>query len=129
MEQSPPQVASRPFTKVILTECPKCKGPLKPLQLKCSRCGHFLLRITMQPKQRRILDLVMMTGPGIATKIGFGGSRGAAKSRLARDLALTVAFSIPNIVVFIIRRNWGDLEENHVEIARMEAYEAFRNEY
>ncbi len=126
MEQTAPQISSRPFTKVVLTECPKCKGPLKPLQLKCSRCGHFLLRITMQPKQRRILDLVLMTGPGIATKIGFGGSRGAAKSRLARDLALTVAFSIPNIVVFIIRRNWGDLEENHVEKLKLERPELTR---
>lgn len=120
------QVGSRRFTKVELTECPKCKGPLKPLQIKCSRCGHFLLRITLQPKQRKVLDMILATGEDIPTKIGAGGSRGSSKSRLARDVALLVAFSVPNIVVFLIRRNWGDLEENHVEKLKLERPELTR---
>lgn len=120
------QVGSRRFTKVELTECPKCKGTLKPLQIKCSRCGHFILRITMQPKQRRLLDMLQAIGPTVPTKIGFGGARGSSKSRTARDVALVTAFSIPNIVVFLIRRNWGDLEENHVEKLKLERPELNR---
>jgi hypothetical protein len=102
-----------------MTRCPACRRPLLPDAVKC-KCGKLFLRMTLQPKQRLVLDLVLMLGAQVATKIGFGGSRGAAKSRLARDLALYVSMTIPGITVFIIRRNWGDLEENHLEKFKLE---------
>lgn len=100
-------------------QCPKCKRQISSTDVIC-KCGHFVLRLTLQPKQRQVLDLVRAKGKDVPTKIGFGGSRGAAKSRLARDLAIFIAFSVPGIVVFIIRRNWGDLEENHLEKLKLE---------
>src|ERR1022692_11841 len=101
-------------------DCTAFKRQLPEGSIKCPKCGQLLLRITLQPKQRQILDMIRARGPEVPTKIGFGGSRGSAKSRLARDLALFIAFSVPGIVVFIIRRNWGDLEENHLEKLKLE---------
>lgn len=115
--QLPP--AKPRFTSVNPKNCSRCRRPLKPGSIKCV-CGEFLLKITLQPKQRAVVDLVRAIGPDVATKIGFGGSRGSAKSRLARDLALFVAFTVPGVTIFLIRRNWGDLEENHLEKLKLE---------
>lgn len=101
------------------THCPSCNAPVAG-EVICPKCGALLLKINLQPKQRKVLDMIRAIGPEVPTKIGFGGSRGSAKSRLARDLALFIAFSIPGITVFIIRRNWGDLEENHLEKLKLE---------
>lgn len=107
------------FTKTTLEKCPNCKKPVKADDIRCA-CGQFLLKITLQPKQRKLLDMVKSIGPKVPTKIGFGGSRGSAKSRAGRDLALMTAFSHENITVFVVCRNLAKCEENYVEKIRIE---------
>jgi phage terminase large subunit len=46
--------------------------------------------------------------------LGFGGSRGAAKSGAVRRLALILATEQPGIIVWIMRRVWDDLNKDHV---------------
>lgn len=62
--------------------------------------------------------MVLSTGSGIPVRIGYGGSRGASKSRTIRDIALIVASELgrklPGIVIYIIRSVWGDVYQNHV---------------
>lgn len=101
-------------------KCPKCKRPVVKDDIQC-QCGELFVRITgLQPKQAKMLGLIRATGQDIPTKIGFGGARGAAKSRILRDAMLLRRFENPNTAGFIIRRNWGDLEENHLERFRLE---------
>lgn len=63
--------------------------------------------------------MLLARGRGIPVRIGYGGSRGAAKSRGLRDAALVVASEmaqyLPGIVIYIVRTVWGDCERNHVE--------------
>jgi hypothetical protein len=74
----------------------------------------------LQPKQKQLLRLIKAKGENVPTRLGFGGSRGAAKSRGVRDDALILAFENPGITIFIIRRNWRDLSENHLEKFKIE---------
>lgn len=64
--------------------------------------------------------MIRATGPDVPTKLGFGGARGAAKSRILRDAMLLRRFENPGTTGFIIRRNWSDLEENHLERFKLE---------
>ncbi len=73
-----------------------------------------------QPKQRKVLNLLRKTGSEVATILGFGGARGGAKSRLIRDASLLLALEEPGITIWIIMRNWGKLEENHLSKFRTE---------
>lgn len=105
-------------------KCPHCSSEVNKLAYRC-RCGAIVLNLGgLQPKQRRVLDLIRARGPEVATKIGAGGSRGSAKSRCGRDVALItameVATEIPGIAITIMRRNWGDLEENMLEKFKLE---------
>lgn len=63
--------------------------------------------------------MLLATGDDIPVRIGYGGSRGAAKSRGLRDAALVVtsevAQRLPGIVTYIVRTVWGDLYRNHVQ--------------
>lgn len=63
--------------------------------------------------------MLLATGRDIPVRIGVGGSRGAAKSRLIRDASLVVASEtaqvLPGIVIYIIRQIWGDVYQNHVQ--------------
>ena len=47
--------------------------------------------------------------------IGFGGSRGAAKSGAVQRIALSLAGGKPGVIVWIIRRIWDDLNKDHVK--------------
>jgi hypothetical protein len=63
--------------------------------------------------------MLLATGEDVPTRIGSGGSRGAAKSRTIRDAALIIASEVgrrlPGIVIYIIRQIWGDVNQNHVQ--------------
>lgn len=73
--------------------------------------------------------MFLATGVGIPVRIGYGGSRGAAKSRGLRDAALVVASEVaqylPGIVIYIVRTVWGDIEKNHVNEYRLEHPQMF----
>ena len=119
--------------------CPNCNKPLRNA-IKCHHCGHLTLRITLQPKQRLIGDLICQVGPTVPTKLGFGGSRGSAKSRCARDINIYRAFidfcpgcGAPNgrwaktccrcgrvvafdgVLLYIVARNYPNLQDNYVK--------------
>lgn len=68
-----------------------------------------------QPKQYDLLYLLNQDGPTAPTVIGFGGSRGSAKSRGLRQCAIDLAYNYPGVAIFIVRRVLGDLLENHKE--------------
>jgi hypothetical protein len=70
------------------------------------------LEFYLQPKQDRLLELVKN---GRATWIGFGGSRGAAKSGGGRRILLIRRFLIPNTRGCILRRTYDLVRENHIE--------------
>jgi hypothetical protein len=83
--------------------------------------------IPLQPKQMRLLHLVEQVGPKVPTVIGFGGSRGAAKSGGVRRIALRLAMRQSGIIIWIIRRFWDDLNKDHVkplfnEFPELQAY-------
>lgn len=109
-----------------LTSCPNCGKSCTNETLICKHCMQLILRITFQPKQREMFDLFRKTGPNVATKLGFGGSRGSAKSRFGRDLALACCRLYPGATVFIVARNFSNLDENYVEKYRLERPEMMR---
>ena len=80
------------------------------------------LQIRLQPKQWQLREAVLAVGENVPTTLGFGGSRGCAKSGAIRYIsielvsrALDLAISQPGIVVWIVRRVWDDLNKNHVK--------------
>lgn len=76
--------------------------------------------IQLQPKQADLLALLRQTGPNTPTWLGCGGSRGSAKSGGLRRIAIALAFELPGVVIYIIRRVLGDLLENHMEKIALE---------
>lgn len=62
--------------------------------------------------------MCLATGHGIPVSIGFGGSRGAAKSRGMRDAILVLVSELcrtyPGLVIYLVRQVLGDLFKNHV---------------
>ena len=72
------------------------------------------LAICLQPKQMALWDAIHRTGPDAPTFLGYGGSRGAAKSGGVRRIALGLALEKP-VVIWIIRRIWDDLNKDHVK--------------
>lgn len=74
--------------------------------------------VRLQPKQRQLLALV--SDPAGPTWIGYGGSRGGAKSYALRAVLLLRALSAPNRRLMLLRRTWPQLRENHVEPMRAE---------
>lgn len=119
MADTPPK-----FTYTSVPTCPNCRAKLPELATLCKRCGQVLLRLHYQPKQRLVRDLLMTRGPESPTRIGFGGSRGSSKSRLGRDVALevalTIAMSSAGVLVYIVARNLGNLEDNYIKKYRIE---------
>lgn len=73
------------------------------------------LPIHLQPKQLRLYNAIRDRRPEAPKVIGFGGSRGAAKSGGVRRIALALAMEQPGIIVWIIRRVWDDLNKDHVK--------------
>jgi phage terminase large subunit len=72
------------------------------------------LDIALQPKQMRLLNAIRDRRPDAPTVLGFGGSRGAAKSGGVRRIALILATEQP-CIIWIIRRVWDDLNKDHVQ--------------
>jgi hypothetical protein len=70
--------------------------------------------IILQPKQFQLLKAIMNQKADAASVIGFGGSRGAAKSGGARRVAILLADAFPGVTIWIIRRVWDDLNKDHV---------------
>ena len=73
------------------------------------------LNIALQPKQLQLLNAIRDRRPEAPTVLGFGGSRGAAKSGGVRRIALVLATETPHCIVWIIRRVWDDLNKDHVK--------------
>src|SRR5574340_558344 len=63
-----------------------------------------------------LLKLIQAEGDSVATWIGYGGARGGGKSDAIRRvmLARRLAVGMERTTGFIIRRNFGDLYENHI---------------
>lgn len=109
---------SRGFTTDYFGRCAICKEPIPDGHQTC-KCGALIFRVDPQPKQRILIDGLLARGPDVPVRWGYGGSRGAAKSRGFRDAALVVASEIaqylPGIVIYIVRQVWGDCEKNHLQ--------------
>jgi hypothetical protein len=99
--------------------CPRCRRKITRDMIAC-QCGQLIVSIALQPKQQQLVNLVKAIGPNVPTKLGFGGSRGSAKSRSGRDLALLTAFEHQRVTIFIVFRNLTNAEENYVEKYRIE---------
>lgn len=69
------------------------------------------LQIGLQPKQERLFDLFDKSE---ATWFGYGGSRGGAKSDLARKIMLARRLQFKGTRGLIFRRTYDDLWENHI---------------
>lgn len=108
----------RGFTTNYFGRCAICREPITPLHQTC-KCGAFIFEVDPQPKQRQLIDMLLAKGRDVPVRIGYGGSRGAAKSRGLRDAALVVASEVaqylPGIVIYIVRQVWGDCEKNHLQ--------------
>lgn len=70
--------------------------------------------VWLQPKQELLHQAILDRRPEAPTVIGFGGSRGAAKSGGVRRIAIALAYEQP-CIVWIIRRVWDDLNKDHVK--------------
>lgn len=73
------------------------------------------LDLCFQPKQAELRDIMRATGKSVPTRIGWGGSRGAAKSGGLRRICLAMRFLYPGTTGWIVRKIWEDLRINHVE--------------
>lgn len=70
------------------------------------------LSIKLQPKQMQVLELIENSP---ATFIGFGGSRGGAKSGVVRRSMLWRRMKYPKTHGLIFRRKFKELWANHIE--------------
>lgn len=89
----------------------KAKEP----ELPVADCTDLLksLDIRLQPKQQLFYDKLTDIG-NVATVLGMGGSRGAAKSGGIRRIAIMLACTYKEVRIFVVRRVLGDLLLNHV---------------
>src|SRR5689334_21691495 len=69
-------------------------------------------RVALQPKQDELYEMVQ---GGRATWIGFGGSRGSAKSGGARRIMLKRCLENPRTRRAIFRRTFPLVKENHID--------------
>lgn len=69
------------------------------------------IEVALQPKQSKCLALL----ESAHTWIGYGGSRGGAKSHAVRGLMLIRRMSYPRTVGMIFRRTWEKVRDNHIE--------------
>jgi phage terminase large subunit len=68
------------------------------------------MKIALTPKQKKLKNLIKYSS---AETIAYGGARGGAKSRAARDLALTFGYEY-GTQSLIFRKYRDDLLKNHV---------------
>lgn len=105
------------FTTDYFHRCCICQREIDHEHRKCE-CGANILHVRLQPKQDELLQLAMSEGPDAPTKILYGGSRAAGKSRGGRDVSLIVlseqAQRYENISACIMRRNWTQCESTHL---------------
>ena len=69
------------------------------------------LEIRPNPKQQRFLEAV-------ERYVAYGGARGGGKSWVARVKAVLLALFWDGITILILRRNYPDLEKNHIQPLR-----------
>lgn len=69
------------------------------------------LRISLQPKQAMFWAMVQ---EGKASWLGYGGSRGGAKSGAARRIMVKRRLDFPGTSGQILRRVWSDVQVNHI---------------
>lgn len=114
---------SRGYTTDAFGRCAICREPITEGHGTCN-CGAIIVPVRFHPKQQQLLNYALDEGIGVPTKLGYGGSRASGKSRGGRDIALTVASEVsqkyPGIPVFIMRRNWTQCKENHLEKLKLE---------
>src|ERR1700688_1648804 len=67
--------------------------------------------ISLQPKQGKLYWLMENSS---TSWLGFGGSRGGAKSGAARRIMVQRRLKYPNTSGQILRRVWDDVLKNHV---------------
>ncbi len=89
-------------------------GPHPHRGTKVTDTGILRHPITYQPKQLDLLTQILDRRPDSATVIGFGGSRGGAKSGAVRRISVALITGFPGTIVWIIRRVWDDLNKDHV---------------
>ncbi len=70
------------------------------------------LRVPLQPKQLKLYNLCRNSA---ATWLGYGGSRGGAKSHAARAVVLLMLLENPNTRGCLLRRTYDLVRENHIE--------------
>ncbi len=108
----------RGFTTDYFGRCALCESELVDKNISCPRCQSYVFFVRPQPKQRQLIDMCLATGHGIPVSIGYGGSRGAAKSRGMRDAILVLISELsrkyPGLVIYLVRQVLGDLFKNHV---------------
>ncbi len=106
------------FTTDYFGRCARCKEVLGDHRGSCPKCHIFVFHVRPQPKQRELIDLCLATGTNIPVSLGYGGSRGAAKSRGMRDAILVIisemCYTYPGMVIYLVRQVLGDLFKNHV---------------
>lgn len=81
--------------------------------------------IKLQPKQIDLYKLIDDQSEQAKPWIGYGGSRGGAKSHAIRDIALIECLKHKGLKVAIFRRLRDDLEENHI-IPLLQKYPGLR---
>lgn len=72
-------------------------------------------RVSLQPKQRQLVELLNATGLFVPTWIGYGGSRGGGKSAAIRYAMLQRRLENPGTSGAIIRRVYDDVKKNHID--------------
>lgn len=106
------------FTTDYFGRCARCKSILGDHRGSCPKCHIFVFHVRPQPKQRQLIDLCLATGINIPVSLGYGGARGAAKSRGMRDAILVLISELcdryPGMVIYLVRQVLGDLFKNHV---------------
>lgn len=95
----------------ILTEQTATHSKRTTPLFKHEKQREQLISIPWQPKQKALWDLY---DGGPHTWVGYGGSRGGAKSHAARMVQLARRLKYENTNGLIFRKTYGDLNENHI---------------
>lgn len=112
------------FTTNQFGRCCICKEELKPGWARCDKCRALVIEVRLQPKQQKLLDYFMASGPEVPTILGYGGARAAGKSRGLRDIALILVSEksqqYEGVPACIMRRNWTLCKSTHLAKLKLE---------